>query len=166
VSVDAAARHGWPTHYLSALALTAGLLAGCSQPAPPAPVTGQVAPKDAQHQGITEPHGDHSAHHGGMVLMNGEVHYEVVLDPEGRYELWLSDAVRTELPASIASNVTVTVSRPNAEPETLRLAVDEAGESWVGTGKPVTGDSVMVKVNYDLRGEPHEVEIPFVPAKR
>jgi hypothetical protein len=101
-----------------------------------------------------------------MVLMNGDVHYEVVLDPAGRYELWLSDAVRTELPASIASNVTVTVVRADAEPETLRLAVDEAGESWVGAGGPVTGDSVMVKVNYDLRGEPHEVEIPFVPAKR
>jgi hypothetical protein len=125
-----------------------------------------VAPNDAQHQGITEPHGDHSAHHGGMVLMNGEVHYEVVLDPAGRYELWLSDAVRTELPASMASNVTVTVSRPDAEPEAIRLTIDEAGESWVGTGKPVAGDSVMVKVNYDLRGEPHEVEIPFVPVKR
>jgi hypothetical protein len=152
---------GWP-----ALALTCGLLAGCSQPAPPAPVAEQRAPNDAQHQGINEPHGDHSAHHGGMVLMNGEVHYEVVLDAAGRYELWLSDAVRTELPASIASNVTVTVSRPNAEPEVLKLMVDDAGESWVGTGKPVTGDAVMVKVNYDLRGEPHEVEIPFVPAKR
>jgi hypothetical protein len=145
--------------------LACGLL-GCSQPAPPAPVAARTAPQDAQHQGITEPHGDHSAHHGGMVLMNGDVHYEVVLDPAGRYELWLSDAVRTELPASIASNVTVTVARPNAEPEILKLFVDDAGESWVGTGRPVTGDAVMVKVNYDLRGEPHEVEIPFVPAKR
>ena len=159
-------RHGWSARGMAALALAGGLLTGCSQPAPPAPVTEQVAPNDAQHQGITEPHGDHSAHHGGMVLMNGEVHYEVVLDPAGRYELWLSDAVRTELPASIASNVTVTVLRPNAEAEVLRLAVDEAGESWAGSGKPVTGDSVMVKVNYDLRGEPHEVEIPFVAAKR
>jgi hypothetical protein len=158
-------RRARPRTIPAALAL-AGLLSGCTQPAPPAPVAEQTAPKDAQHLGITEPHGDHSAHHGGMVLMNGDVHYEVVLDPAGRYELWLSDAVRTELPASIASNVTVTVSRPNAEPELLRLAVDEAGESWTGTGKPVTGDAVMVKVNYDLRGQPHEVEIPFVPAKR
>ena len=154
-----------PRTVLAAVALV-GLLGGCTQPAPPAPVAEQTAPKDAQHQGITEPHGDHSAHHGGMVLMNGDVHYEVVLDPAGRYELWLSDAVRTELPASMASNVTVTVARPNAEPEILKLTVDDAGESWVGTGRPVTGDAVMVKVNYDLRGQPHEVEIPFVPAKR
>jgi hypothetical protein len=154
-----------PRTTLAAIALVS-LLSGCTQPAPPAPAPAQSAPKDAQHQGITEPHGDHSPHHGGMVLMNGDVHYEVVLDPAGRYELWLSDAVRTELPASIASNVTVTVSRPNAEPEMLRLAVDESGESWTGTGKAVAGDAVMVKVNYDLRGQPHEVEIPFVPAKR
>ena len=127
-------RHGWSARGMAALALAGGLLTGCSQPAPPAPVTEQVAPKDAQHQGITEPHGDHSAHHGGMVLMNGEVHYEVVLDPAGRYELWLSDAVRTELPASIASNVTVTVSRPNAEPEMLRRAVDDAGRILAALG--------------------------------
>jgi len=151
---------------LVALSLTSGLLFGCSRPAPPAPPAEQVAPRDAQHQGITEPHGDHSAHHGGLVLMNGDVHYEVVLDPAGRYELWLSDAVRTDLPASIASNVTITVSRPDASPEHLKLTVDDAGESWVGTGQPVAGDSVMVKLNYDLRGVPHEVEIPFVPAKR
>jgi hypothetical protein len=98
--------------------------------------------------------------------MNGDVHYEVVLDPAGRYEVWLSDAVRTDLPASMASNVTITVSRPGTEPEVLKLTVDDAGESWVGTGKPVTGDSVLVKLNYDLRGTPHEVEIPFVPVKR
>ena len=140
------------------------LAAGCSQPAAPPPANKQVAPSDAQHEGITTPHGDHSAQHGGMVLMNGEVHYEVVLDRAGRYELWLSDAVRTELPASMASNVTVTVSRAGAEPEVLRLHIDEAGESWVGQGQPVTGEQVMVKLNYDLRGVPHEVELPFVTA--
>ena len=47
-------------------------LAGCSQPAPPsaAPIE-SAAPKDAQHAGITEPHGDHAPLHGGLVLMNG-----------------------------------------------------------------------------------------------
>lgn len=159
-------RRFWSRTRLSALALGCGALIGCSQPAPPAPAAEPTAPKDSQHAGITEPHGDHSAHHGGLVLMNGDVHYEVVLDAAGRYELWLSDALRTELPAAIASNVTVTVARPNAEPEVVKLFVDDAGESWVGSGRPVAGEAVMVKVNYDLRGTPHEVEIPFVPAKR
>jgi hypothetical protein len=147
--------------------LAAGLVAGCSRPAPPS--AGQEsasAPKDAQHAGITEPHGDHGPHHAGLVLMNGDVHYEVVMHPSGKYEVWFTDAVRTELPASVASNVRVQVMRPSATVETIVLAIDESGESWVGQGQPVSGDGVMVKVTYDLKGAPSEVEMPFVAAKR
>jgi hypothetical protein len=142
-------------------ALTATLACACSGPAPTPPPAATVAPKDAQHAGITEPHGDHSPQHGGLVLMNGDVHYEVVMDPSGRYELWFSDAIRTELPASIASRVRVDVARPGAPAESLPLAIDEAGESWVGQGQPVSGDGVMIKVTYALKGGPHEIEIPF-----
>jgi hypothetical protein len=144
------------------------VLAGCSGPADPpsTPAAANEAPKDAQHAGITEPHGDHTPHHGGVVLMNGEVHYEVVMDPAGRYEVWFSDAVRTELPASVAANARVEVARPGRAVESLPLAIDEAGESWVGTGQPIAGEGVVVKVTYALKGIPSEVEIPFVPAKR
>lgn len=138
---------------------------GCSAaPAPPAAERSE-APRDAEHAGITEPHGDHSPQHGGLVLMNGDVHYEVVMDPAGKYEVWFSDAVRTELPASVAANTRVAVARPGAPAETLPLAIDESGESWIGQGQPVSGDGVMVKLTYDLKGMPHEVEIPFVGAK-
>jgi hypothetical protein len=144
----------------------AALLTGCSGPAAPPPPQANEAPKDAQHAGITEPHGDHTPHHGGVVLMNGDVHYEVVMEPSGKYEVWFTDAVRTELPASIAANTRVEVSRPGTAPEALSLAIDDAGESWVGAGQPVAGDGVMVKLTYDLKGTPNEVEIPFVAAKR
>jgi hypothetical protein len=138
------------------------LLAGCSsEPAAPAAPAATVAPQDAQHAGITEPHGDHSPQHGGLVLMNGDVHYEVVMDPSGRYELWFSDAIRTELPASVASQARVEVARPDSPAESLPLAIDDAGESWVGQGRPVSGDGVMVKLTYALKGAPHEIEIPF-----
>lgn len=141
-------------------------LGGCSAaPAPPPPERVAEAPRDAQHAGITEPHGDHSPHHGGLVLMNGDVHYEVVMDPAGKYEVWFSDAVRTELPASVAARTRVEVVRPGTDAESLPLAIDEAGESWVGQGRPVAGEGVMVKVSYDIKGTPHEVEIPFVGAK-
>ena len=143
------------------------LTAACAQPEPPSgPAAPAGAPKDAQHAGITEPHGDHAPHQGGLVLMNGDVHYEVVMDPSGRYEVWFSDAVRAELPASVASNVRVQVTRPSDPVETVTLAIDEAGESWVGQGQPLSGEGVMVKVTYDLKGPPSEVEIPFVAARR
>jgi hypothetical protein len=146
--------------------LIVAFVAGCSPAAPPPGSEAAVAPKDAQHAGITEPHGDHTPHHGGLVLMNGDVHYEVVMDPAGKYEVWFSDAVRTELPASVAEKARVEVTRPGGATETLALAIDESGESWIGTGQPVTGEGVMVKVTYALKGAPSEVEIPFVAARR
>ena len=79
-----------------------------SPPEPPVEPTSK--PADSQHAGITTPHGDHSPHHGGMVLMNGEMHYEVVFDRGGKHRVWFSDAVREDLPASIASNVAMVVT--------------------------------------------------------
>jgi hypothetical protein len=142
-------------------------VASCSSPAPapPAVVTNE-APKDAQHAGITTPHGDHSPHHGGMVLMNGELHFEVVLDPAGKHSVWFSTATRDDLPASFATNVRMRVTRPEGSPEDLALAIDDSGESWVASGKPVAGDNVMVKVSYDVKGNPFEVEVPFVPSTK
>jgi len=140
------------------------LIAGCSAPAQPA-AEPAPQPKDAQHAGITTPHGDHSAHHGGLVLMNGEVHYEVVLDRTGKHRIWFSDAVRVELPASQAARVTMVIARAGAPDETLVLAIDDSGESWVAAGQPLAPGDVTVKVSYVLRGEPFEIEIPLsVPA--
>lgn len=136
-------------------------LAACSAPAEPPSTETTTQPVDPQHAGITTPHGDHSPHRGGLVLMNGEVHYEVVLDPGGRHRLWFSDAVREDLPASVASEVMMIVTRQAASPERIALAIDESGESWVASGQPIGGGDVMVTVSYLLRGQPFEIEIPF-----
>lgn len=150
--------------YVSCVAV-ALLAAACSnQPAPAvstAPAA-QPAPVDPQHQGLTEPHGDHTPHRGGMVLMNGDVHYEVVLSRDGRHRIWFSDGVRADLPASVATGVTMTITRPGKPDEVLRLAIDDSGESWVASGQPVPEHDAYVKITYALTGEPHEVEIPFV----
>jgi hypothetical protein len=135
--------------------------AGSGAP-PPADEAAQ-APRDAQHQNLTGPHGDHTPRHGGMVLMNGDVHYEVVLSRTGNHAVWFTDAVRNDLPASVASRVTMEVDRPNAAPELLQLAIDETGEAWVADGRPIEGPGVMIKLRYALQGEPHEIEVPFVP---
>ena len=142
---------------LVAVALITG--ACSSDPAQPA-APPQARPNDAQHAGITTPHGDHSPHHGGIVLMKGEMHYEVVIDPNGRHSVWFSNAVRDDLPASVASKVEMLVLRPNEAAEPLTLAIDENGESWIATGKPVGGNDVMVKLTFVAQGEPYEIEIP------
>lgn len=150
----------------SALLLAAMVAAGCSnQPAAPAQSAAPApaaAPNDPQHQGLTEAHGDHSPHKGGMVLMNGDVHYEVVLSRDGAHRIWFSDAVRAELPASVATGVVMTISRPGKPEEVIRLAIDDAGESWIAHGQPVPETDAYVKITYTMTGEPHEVEVPFV----
>jgi len=142
-------------------AIAAALIvsAACSaKPAAPPPQAG-AKPKDAQHANITTPHGDHSPHHNGIVMMNGEIHYEVVFDQAGKHRVWFSDAVREDLPASIASNVVMTVTPKMGAVETFALKIDDSGESWVADGHPLAGGD-MVKLTYSLRGEPFEIEIP------
>jgi hypothetical protein len=70
--------------------------------------------------------------------------------------------MRNELPASIASGVMMEVARPQAPPEMVQLAIDDAGEAWVAKARPLDGDGVMVTLRYALQGEPHEIEVPFV----
>jgi hypothetical protein len=148
--------------YTVVLSLVIGSVA-CSTPVEqPAPPTTEK-PAGSQHAGITTPHGDHSPHHNGMVMMNGDMHYEVVFDKAGRHRVWFSDAVREELPASIASNVVMTITRPMGAAETLALAIDDSGESWVAAGAPLDESGTTVKLTYSVRGEPFEIEIPFVP---
>ena len=98
--------------------------------------------------------------------MNGELHYEVVLDASGSHRVWFSNAVREDLPASIARDVRMVVSRPAEAPEALTLDIDDAGESWIAHGRPVTGDGVMVKLSYAVQNLPNEIEIPFVASAK
>lgn len=128
----------------------------------PAANTTPSGTADPQHPNVTGPHGDHTPHHGGLVLMNGDIHYEVVLGRDGHHRIWFSDAVRSDLPASIAQNLTLEIARPSTPVEVVKPAIDESGESWVATSRPIEGDGVMVKIRYALQGEPHEVEVPFI----
>lgn len=139
--------------------------AACSTPSEPPAERARpaaAADNDPQHQNLTAPHGDHSPHRGGMVLMNGDIHYEVVFSRDGRHRVWFSDPVRADLPASVATGVTMTITRAGEAPEVLALAIDDTGESWIASGRPVVGDGADVKITYAMQGEPHEVELPFV----
>ncbi len=129
------------------------LLVSCANESPP-----ETRPAAAR-----QAHGDHAPHHGGLVLMHGDLHFEVLLDPGGRHQVYLTDAVREELPASAASEVTVTVLRKDEEPETLALQIDEFGESWVAEGRPVRAEESRAVIALVHQGERYEIELPFLP---
>jgi hypothetical protein len=138
--------------------------APASEPAqtPPAPI---AAPSAA---GGSAPHGDHNPHHGGIVMMKGDdLHYEVVLDAAGRaHRLYFTDAIRDDLPASVASDVSLTIRRPHAPDERVAMRIDDAGESWIGGGEPVAAPSATtVRVAFTIRGEPYWIDLSFTPAK-
>jgi hypothetical protein len=132
-------------------------LASCSD-APEAP------PASAPRPGTAVAHGDHAPHHGGLVLMHGDLHFEVVLDEGGRHRVYLTDAVRVELPAAAASRVAIEIRRPSgAAPENLELAIDEFGESWVANGRPIEEEDSVALVSLTHEGESYEIELPFLP---
>jgi hypothetical protein len=136
----------------------AGLTAACSADAPPPRL---IEPAVAAPAGETVPHGDHNPHFGGLVLMNGDLHFEVVLGRDGSARLYFSDATRNELPAATASGVTITITTRSKAPEILALQIDESGESWTGRGHPVTDPDATARIAYTARGKPYFIDVPF-----
>ena len=99
--------------------------------------------------------------------MHGDLHYEVVLKPDGHYQLYFSDARRAPLPATIASEVTVTITRKADPAERVALQIAGDGESWVGDGKPVRESEATARIAYEIDGRMYWIDLPFeVPATR
>jgi hypothetical protein len=99
-----------------------------------------------------------------VVLMKGDLHYEVVLDSSGRaHHVYFSDALREALPASVASDVVLTIRHP-AE-ERIAMQIDDTGESWIGSGRRVeTPAAASVRLAFAVDREPYWIDIPFTPA--
>jgi len=108
-------------------------------------------------------HGDHNPHHGGVVYMYDDMHYEVVLDPGGHHRVYFTDSAREDLPASVASSVTFTVERPKGPPETVNGTIDAHGESWTVDGQPVADKDTSVRVSFAARGSQYWIDVPFIP---
>lgn len=131
------------SHLLPRLIL--GALAACSFCAPPL---------------HAQEHGDHNPHHGGVVLMYGlDLHYEVVLTPAGKVELWLSNAARDDLPASVVSDVAVEIEQAGKR-QNVDMAINQNGDGWAGQGTPVKAEGATLHLGFVFRGEPATVSFP------
>jgi hypothetical protein len=114
--------------------------------------------------GAAPRHGNHDPKYGGVVLMNGDLHFEVICPRDGHYQVYFSDAARAELPASVVSIVTITVTRSSGPPESVSLQIDDSGESWVGGGRPVDDPVAVARIGYSWRGSPYWIDLPFSAA--
>jgi hypothetical protein len=110
-------------------------------------------------------HGDHNPRFGGVVLMNGQnLHFEVVLDRAGRHRVYFSDGVRTPLPASAASDVSITIQRRGDERERVPMMIDDRDEGWVGQGRALSGGAeIVARISYVYSGQPYWIDLPFDP---
>jgi hypothetical protein len=125
------------------------------------PRTAQPQAVASAENGASVPHGDHNPHYGGLVLMDGDLHFEVVLGRDGSERVYFSDATRTELPAATASDVAVTVTQTSHPPQTTALVIDQSGESWIGRGQPVDDPAATVRIAFTARGKPYFIDVPF-----
>jgi hypothetical protein len=101
-------------------------------------------------------------------MMKGDdLHYEAVLDPTGHaHHVYFTDALREDLPASVASDVVLTIHRPAAPDERIAMQIDEAGESWVGSGRAVGAPAATtVRLAFAIRHEPYWIDLPFTTSK-
>src|SRR3954462_2081552 len=140
----------------AAIVACACLAASCGGGTDATPsLSAQPVPAASSSPGGTVAHGDHNPRYGGIVLMNGDLHFEVVAGRNGACRVYFSDATRTELPAATASGVTVTILQKGRSPDVVTLHIDDSGESWIGRGRPVNDPAATVRVTYTAQGKPY-----------
>lgn len=107
-----------------------------------------------------EPHGDHDAHHGGVVMMYKDLHFEVVLIEEGGVEVWFTDAQRNELPAVTVSELVVEIEHAGGATEYPIMRISDAGDYWLGETRLVENPDSLVRVGFLYQGEPWMLDLP------
>lgn len=120
-----------------------------------------AAPARAE-PGATKPHMDHSPRHGGLVLMRGDTHFEVVLNSDGLCKMYFTDAIRSELPASFASEVEIGLATLDGVRQNVPLRADPDDKMWSGQLKMTKDRQSIVRVTYVARGEqPYWIDVPL-----
>ena len=93
--------------------------------------------------------------------MYGDLHFEVILGKKGRHRVYFSDAIRAELPPSVASDVTMTINDSIGTSETLKAHIDDTCKCWVAAGRPVDDVSATARVAFITQGRPYWIDLPF-----
>ncbi|MFK7829372.1 MAG: hypothetical protein AB8B57_06300 [Congregibacter sp.] len=107
-------------------------------------------------------HGDHVSKFGGLVLMYGLRHFEIVANTDGFVALHLSDAMRKPMPAVTVSDVTVEVERQGGVFEYITMAVSETGDYWRGNGDPLDEvEGTTVHLAFIAFGAPYVYALPL-----
>jgi hypothetical protein len=110
-------------------------------------------PSPSAAQGL--PHGNHNPHHGGIVMMYGmDLHFEIVLLPTGGISIYFSDGQRSDLPASVASDLAIEIERPGAKLETVTMMIGTTGEYWEGRSAPIKEGDAALHLAFVFQGNP------------
>jgi hypothetical protein len=105
---------------------------------------------------------EHPPKHGGIVFTSGALDVEaVVLKPQGRYQIYFTDAAGEEVPASTASGVELSIRHAAGPPEKIALRIDDSGESWLGVGASADSSIGAATLSYRFRGSTVQTDIPF-----
>ena len=94
--------------------------------------------------------------------MKDNLHFEIVFTREGTHRVYFSDATRAALPASTASDVTVSLSSGEEPREVLKADVDESGESWVAKGMVVPKENTLARLSFVVDNELYWIDVPFI----
>jgi hypothetical protein len=106
-------------------------------------------------------HADHAPRHGGVVMMYGDLHYEVVLSPQGRHLVYLSDAFRRDLPPTAVSNLVLAVDRGAGFKEVIDGVISTDGRYWTANGSRVSEVNAVARVAFTAAGKRYWIDIPF-----
>ena len=88
-----------------------------------------------------------------------DLHYEVVLTATGNVQLWLSNAVREDLPASVVSDVAAEIEHAGKR-QNIDMTISDSGDAWVGKTTAVKAEGTTLHLGFVYRGEPAALSFP------
>ena len=94
--------------------------------------------------------------------MRGDTHFAVVLSKVGLGQVYFTDATRTALPASFASEVDIGLATLDGDRQNVPFQVDPGGKMWTGRLKMTSDRQAIVRVTYVAQGEqPYWIDVPL-----